>query len=176
MSSKLLFTPSEVKEERKRLFKLQNEIDPILKKKIDFKDSVCDHDHNTQYCRATLHRQTNAFEGLVFNAYVRCLKWVSDETLSNILRNLADYLEKDYSNNAIHPGHIKKICTMFNSLTEKQKETILQSMHETGSNSKQRKEIFKKLVLSRLYSYEFLKESILNLKEQDATTKSTKED
>lgn len=176
MTDKILYTSSEVKKERKRLFDKQNGIDPILNKKIEFKDSVCDHDHDTQYCRAALHRQTNAFEGLVFNAYRRCLQWVSDESLPYILRNLANYLEQDYSDNAIHPGHIKKICSIFNTLTEKQKEAILQALQETGSNSKQRKEVFKKLVLSRKYSYEYLKELILTLKEQDAVVKSTKED
>ena len=100
-----LLTPADIRRTREKLLEQQQGLDPILKRKIKPEEGVLDHDHRSQHCRAVLHRQTNAFEGLVFNAYRRCLEWL-DRTvdpkshrqyepiaLSSVLRNLADYLE-----------------------------------------------------------------------------------
>lgn len=172
-----LYTIKDVKRVRDLLTEEQENRCAITGLEIPPKQHCLEHAHDAnQYVRGVAHRQANAALGKIENLYVRYLRYWYPGKLSDFLRQCAAYLEQESDSRFRHPGHIKKICTMFNSLTEKQKETILQSMHETGSNSKQRKELFKKLVLSRLYSYEFLKESIINLKEQDATAKSTKED
>ena len=160
-----LYTAADIKKEKKRLLKDQGGIDPILKEELQDKDAVCDHCHVTQHTRSALHRQSNAFEGLVFNAYKRCLEWVTDKPLPEILRNLADYVEADYSNNPYHNGWLKRISTDFNKLKESDKDQVLIQLGQPkGSNAKQRKELFRKAVLSRTFGYPMLK-SILE-KEQ----------
>ena len=164
-----LYTATDVKKEKQRLLKDQRGIDPILKEEIQEKDAVCDHCHVTQHTRAALHRQTNAFEGLVFNAYKRCLEWLTDKPLSDILRNLADYVEKDYSNNPYHNGWVKRVSVDFNKLKESSKDNVLVQLGQPkGSNAKQRKELFRKAVLSRKFGYEMLK-SILEKESSNAT-------
>lgn len=156
-----LYTRDDIANEKQRLLKEQRNIDPILKEEIQEKDAVCDHCHVTQHTRAALHRQTNAFEGLVFNAYKRCLEWLTDKPLSEILKNLADYVDKDYSDNPYHNGWVKRVSTEFNKLKEPSKDTVLQSLGQPkGSNSKQRKELFRKAVLSRQFGYERIVEEI----------------
>jgi hypothetical protein len=152
-----LYTATDIKRERKRLLESQQNIDPILKEVIQEKDAVCDHCHVTQHTRAALHRQTNAFEGLVFNAYKRCLEWVTDKPLSEILRNLADYVEADYSDNPYHNAWLKRVSIDFNKLKESDKDRVLIVLDQPkGSNAKQRKELFRKAVLSRKFGYEYL--------------------
>lgn len=155
-----LYTPADVKRVKDRLAKEQNGIDPILKE--PFKETlVCDHDHTTQHVRAALNRNSNAFEGKVWNAYIRCLKWLSDKPLSEILRNLADYYEQDYSHNPLHPGFLKRLCTDFASLNEAGKKEVLHLMHQPqGSNATERKALFRKALLSKKFTFFEVKELI----------------
>lgn len=158
--SEHLYTPSDVKRVKDRLAKEQNGIDPILKE--PFKETlVCDHDHSTQHVRAALNRNSNAFEGKVWNAYIRCLKWLSDKPLSEILRNLAEYYEQDYSQNPLHPGFLKRLCTDFASLNEAGKKEVLHLMHQPqGSNATERKALFRKALLSKKFTFFEVKELI----------------
>lgn len=135
---------------------MQNGIDPITKE--PFKETVVqDHCHITQHCRAALNRNSNAFEGLVTNAYTRCLKWLTDVPLPELLRNLAEYLEVDYSNNPYHTGWQKKVKVAFNKLSAKQQNDVLQYFgSQPGSNPKQRKELFRVLVMNRELGYDKL--------------------
>ncbi len=156
-----LYTQSEIKEEKTRLYLKQKGIDPIFQEAIALKDSVCDHDHSSQHCRAALHRQTNAFEGLVFNAYKRCLAWVTDKPLPDILRNLATYLEQDYSENALHNGWMKACKVAFNRLNAKQMDSVLTALgRSAGKNLAERKKIFASLVLDRNLGYNSIKKQI----------------
>jgi len=143
-----------VKEFKEQLIKAQNGIDPILNE--PFKETVClDHDHFSQHCRAALNRNTNAFEGLVVNAYKRCLSWLTDKPLPEILRGLALYLEKDYTSNPYHPSFLKKLKTEFNKLSASQQNEVLKSLGSTpGSNPKIRKELFAKIVIQRELGYD----------------------
>lgn len=78
---------------RKELLKEQNGIDPITGCPITL--PVLDHYHQgEQHCRAVLQNEVNAFEGKVANSYRRYLSHITDKPLHEILRNLADYLEK----------------------------------------------------------------------------------
>jgi len=155
-----LYTPADVKRVRGRLSKEQKGIDPILNE--PFKETqVCDHDHVTQNVRAALNRNSNAFEGKVYNAWVRCLKWLSDKPLPEILRNLADYYEQDYSKNPLHPGWIKRLCTDFASLNEQGKKDTLEKLGQPiGSNATERKILFRKALLTRKFSYNTVKDLI----------------
>lgn len=162
---KSLYTPSEIKAFKESQVKKQNGIDPILG--IEFpKGSICqDHDHSSQHCRAALHLQTNAWEGKVVNAYTRCLKWLTDVPLPTLLRNLADYLEVDYSNNPYHPNWSKQVKTMFNFLNASQMKQVLQHFNkEDGKNATERKKIFQEIVLNRAYNYDMIRTVINDVK------------
>lgn len=156
-----LYTATEIKREKQRLLAKQNNIDPVLKEFVQDKDAVCDHCHVTQHTRAALHRQSNAFEGLVFNAYKRCLGWITDKPLPELLRNLADYLEQDYSDNPYHNGWVKRVNTDFNKLKEHSKDVVLAQLDQPkGSNGKQRKELFRKAILTRSHGYDKIRSII----------------
>lgn len=82
---------------RNELLKKQNNIDPIIG--ITITKPVLDHYHDkNQHCREVLQNEVNAFEGKVVNSYKRMLGHLTDMPIQEVLRNLADYLEK---NNAI---------------------------------------------------------------------------
>lgn len=156
-----LFTSSDVAKYRDTLIKEQEGIDPILQE--PFKEQVVlDHSHSSQKVRAALNRNTNAFEGLVANAYLRCLSWLTEKDLPTILRNLADYLEQDYSRHPYHPGWLKACKVLFNKLNATQQSNVLQFMQEKCStavqcrNAKERKALFSKLLLTREFSYDIM--------------------
>lgn len=159
-----LYTPAEIKAFKESQVKKQKGIDPITGE--PFKElSVMDHCHSSQHCRGALNRNSNAFEGLVTNAYIRCLKWLTDVPLPDILRNLANYLEVDYSNNPYHSGWMKRVKTDFNKLSTKQQDQVLITLgSQVGKNSKERKELFSKIVLDRL-GYVTIRDTINQVKE-----------
>ena len=155
-----LYSQDDVRNYRNKLVTDQQGVDPILNE--SFKEVVvCDHDHTSQHCRAALNRNTNAFEGLVFNAYKRCLSWLTDKPLPEILRNLASYLEKDYTGNPYHPDWMKNVKTKFNKLTSQQMDSVLLSLGSTkGKNLAERKKLFAKQVLRRDLGYTKILEAI----------------
>lgn len=155
-----LYTTSDIKRVRELLIKKQKGIDPILKQ--PFKETVAtDHDHDTQHIRAALNRNTNAFEGLVVNAYKRCLKWLTDVPLPVILRNLADYLEADYSHMAYHTDWLKRVKKDFGKLKESDKDKVLLELGSTaGKNSIERKKNLQSALLSRKFNYEVVRDLI----------------
>jgi hypothetical protein len=155
-----LYTAEDIKRTREQFVKQQNGIDPILKEPFP-EAVVCDHDHVTNHCRAALSRNVNAFEGLVTNAHKRCISWLTKKPLPDILRNLAEYLEQDYSNNPYHNHWIKSCKTLFNKLTALQQNNTLEKLgYSRGSNPKQRKDIFAKAVLDRNLGYNSILDAI----------------
>lgn len=156
-----LYTPSEIKEIRDKLVKQQKGIDPILKEPF-CEVVVTDHDHGTQHVRAALNRNTNAFEGLVANAYKRCLSWLTDKPLPEVLRNLADYLEQDYSNNPYHTGWMKRVSTDFGTLKSTQQDNVLVALGQhKGKNLVERKKLFLKAIKTKQFGYDIIR-SIIN--------------
>lgn len=148
-----LYTQGDIKKIRDQLSKEQQGIDPILNEAF-FETQVLDHDHKTQRVRAVLNRNVNAFEGLVYNAYLRCIKWVTDKPLPEVLRGLADYLEVDYSNNPYHPSWMKSVKSRFNKLNSKGMSYVLTSLgKEEGKNVTERKKLFASLLLDRNLGY-----------------------
>lgn len=163
-----LYTQAELKAERERLIKEQQGIDPITKQ--PFKEVICvDHDHTSQHIRGALNRNSNAFEGLVFNAYKRCLSWLTDAPLPIVLHNLAEYLEKDYSDNPYHTTFPKKLKTEFNKLSSvQQNEVLAQLGYDKGNNPKQRKDLFAKLTLDRELGYNTIMQAIKQVSNQES--------
>ena len=66
-----------------------------------------DHDHVTGHLRQVLDRETNAFEGKVFNAWRRYLRY-KGVSLLDAISGLYGYYVLDYSKNPIHPLHRTK--------------------------------------------------------------------
>lgn len=107
MSNKKLtqLNHEDIKPLREKLHKQQNEICPLLKKKIPFDQVVVDHQHmktsevlgvNGAGCvRGAIQFQANVMEGKITNAYVRTGLHKSGVPLPEFLRNLADYLEQE---------------------------------------------------------------------------------
>lgn len=164
--TKSLFTAAEVKKFKEEQIAKQKGIDPILQQPFP-NGTICqDHSHSTQHCRGALHLQTNAFEGKVINAYTRCLKWLTDVPLPALLRNLAIYLEQDFSSNPYHTGWQKSVRTEFNKLNAKQMDEVLVSLGSSkGNNSTSRKQLFSKLVLDRSLGYDTILSVINKAKE-----------
>lgn len=156
-----LYTPVEVKKFKEQQIAIQRGIDPILGTAFP-KGTICqDHSHESQHCRGALHLQTNAWEGKVINAYIRCLKWLTDVPLPDLLRNLASYLEKDYSGNPYHTGWQKRVKADFNKLSSKQMKDVLEHFgKKDGKNAVERKKIFNELVLDRSLGYDKIKDVI----------------
>jgi len=102
----------------------QQGIDPITKEVI--KSPTLDHDHYSNRVRMVLDRNTNQFEGRIISFYNRLIKYKNlPITLSGILRNLAVYLEQDYSKNPYHPAIIKSSARKFKNLRKEQQFAVL---------------------------------------------------
>lgn len=148
-----LYSPKDVTRVRGILLKQQEGIDPITGLVIPDKQSVLDHDHKTQYVRAVLHRQTNVLLGKIENAYIRYIAWWYQGTLPDLLRGCASYLETKHEQKYLHPAWIKHVQVQFNKLSEGSKKTVLECLgSEVGSNGKQRKDLFKRVVMRKEHS------------------------
>lgn len=148
-----LYSTTDVAKVRAQLTKEQNGVDPITGLLIPDKQHVLDHDHQTQFVRAVLHRQTNAVLGKIENMWKRYLAWWYTGTLSQFLRGCADYLDKTHPQKYIHPSFIKHVSTQFNKLNEKQKASVLEKMESPiGANGKQRKLLFTKAVKAKKHT------------------------
>ena len=148
--SKHLYNTKDISRAREEIRIRQNNIDPITKLSIPDKQAVLDHDHQTQYVRAVLHRQTNAVLGKIENLEKRYLSWWYEGSLSDFLRGCADYLDAEHPKEFVHPSFMKMLQVKFNKLNEADKQEFLKSVGEdSGCNSTQRKKLFKKFLMKR---------------------------
>ena len=123
---KRLKNSKEAAKYRQELLKSQKGLDPIIKEKIQ--DPVLDHNHKgEQECRAVLDRTVNSFEGKVQNAFDRYIKHLTDKDLPTVLRNLADYYESDFSENAIHHTALTVDVNKFKRMPAAKQIAILKS-------------------------------------------------
>lgn len=135
---------------RNELLKKQNYIDPIIKEPI--KKPVLDHYHfDNQHCREVLQNEVNAWEGKVQNSFKRYLSHLTDKPLHEVLRNLADYLERNNnipeSEQVIHHTALSIDVKKFKSLPAKQQCEILESHGVVaGGNVKLRANQARKLI------------------------------
>lgn len=156
-----LYTPADVKRVRESLYKEQEGKDALTGLPLDIKQAVTDHNHKTQYVRGVLHRQSNVVVGKIENLWVRYLKFWYSGTLSDFLRQAANYIEKEDDNRYLHPKWIQRVCTDFNKLSEASKKAVLADLGQPqGDNVSQRKQAFKKAILSKKFTYEGVRQII----------------
>lgn len=157
---KHLYTTKDVQLVRNDLLREQQGVCPLTGLEIPAGQAVLDHNHDTQYVRAVLGRQTNAALGKIENLEHRFISWWYPHSYSTFLRAVADYLERKDDQRYLHPGWLKKCSIEFNKLTEPQKGKVLHELGVAkGSNSKERKENFRKALLTKQFNFD----TILNL-------------
>ncbi len=161
-----LYNTNDVKKVREQLTKEQDNKCAVTGLDIPAKQHVLDHAHDdTQFVRGVLHRQVNAFAGKAENAYIRLIAWWYPNDLPTLLRECADYLEKEPDGRYRHNGWLKKINTEFNKLKEVQKDTVLKSLDQpSGKNATERKKLFQKALLTKNFSYDTIRSLILQVK------------
>jgi hypothetical protein len=105
------------------------------------------------------------------------MSYWSADTLPELLEGAAQYLRRPPDRRYRHSAWLRKVNTRFGQLRAQQQDAVLASMGASGcigeadktllvcSNAKQRKESFRKLVLSRKFSFEFLAKAIKSQKE-----------
>lgn len=147
---KRLKDSKEAAQYRNELLKKQKYIDPIIKEPI--KKPVLDHYHfDNQHCREVLQNEVNAWEGKVQNSFKRYLGHLTDKPLHEVLRNLADYLERNNnipeSEQVIHHTALSIDVKKFKALPAKQQCDILESNGlVAGGNVKLRSNQARKLI------------------------------
>ncbi|EON7637208.1 hypothetical protein FOI42_RS04365 [Escherichia coli] len=135
---------------RNELLKKQKGIDPIIKEPI--KKPVLDHYHfENQHCREVLQNEVNAWEGKVQNSFNRYLRHLTDKPLHEVLRNLADYLEKNNNippeEQVIHHTALTVDVNKFKRLPATQQNAILEGLGVVpGSNTTARVKQARKLI------------------------------
>lgn len=165
---RILTKQSEIKPIKEAMYKDQKGIDPIVKKAMDLKGSVLDHDHNTQRVRKVLHRQVNAALGKIENAYKRYVKpFFPDVTLEQFLEGVIEYVDPKNQTDYFHPKWVDKAIAKFNYLKESEKDALLKSWGIDGykKNSTSRKEEFRKVLMTAVYDYDYILEVIKKFKE-----------
>ena len=70
---------------------------------ISVTEAVLDHDHATGHVRGVLHRGVNSLLGKIENNHKRY--GVSLPMLRAMAPAIADYIQRDYSNNPYYPTH-----------------------------------------------------------------------
>jgi hypothetical protein len=162
-----LYNTADVKKVRELLTKEQFNTCAVTGLDIPVKQHVLDHAHDeTQFVRGVLHRQVNAFLGKSENAFTRLIAWWYPNDLPTLLRECADYLEKEPDGRYRHNGWIKKINTEFNKLKEAQKDNLLVALNQSrGKNGAERKKLFQKAVLTKQFSYDTIRTLIQEIKD-----------
>ena len=116
--------------------------------------------------RGVLNRQSNSALGVFENVYNRYLGYWYPHDLQTFLRSSADYLDQKKEDRYYHPAWQKKIVTLFNRLTTKQQDTVLEYFNQPkGKNSVERKESFRKVVLDKNLGYDSIREVINEIKD-----------
>lgn len=154
-----LYNTTDVKHVREQLTKEQNNKCLVTGLDIPPKQHVLDHAHDDkQLVRGVLHRQVNAFLGKAENAYMRLMQWWYPNDLPTLMRECADYLEREEDTRFRHNGWIKKVNTAFNKLKESDKDKVLELMGlEKGKNGAERKKLFQKGILTKEYDYDTIR-------------------
>lgn len=118
----------ELREFRKNQWEKQDKKCPVLNQKVDFENTVVDHQHKKKsdpagkngggLIRGVLQTQANAMEGKIANTFKR-MGLGNFITLPEYLRNLADYLDNPpVPPKYIHPKEEEKESVKFLNKTD----------------------------------------------------------
>ncbi len=134
------------------MIKDQEGLDPILKEPL--KRPCLDHDHFDGKCRGVLSQCTNTFEGYVLKAWMKYVSSNTETSLSEALRNMADYLEQDFHRNPFHNSYKEDMVKFLRRCT---KEKIIERAKndlgiEIASNNSKDESIL-------LYMTEFIRQA-----------------
>lgn len=146
---------------RNELLKKQNGIDPIIGMQIT--KPVLDHQHSgNQHCREVLQNEVNGWEGRVVNSFKRCLGHLTDKPVYEILRNLADYIERNANipeeEQVIHHTALPVDVGKFKRLSSAQQCTILEGFGIVPeTNTKKRANQARKLIKDGLLNMNDIK-------------------
>lgn len=110
---------------RAKLLDEQGGVCAILQEPMD--KPCLDHDHYDGKCRGVIGSSINLFEGTVQKLWDKHLSGKTQVTLSETLRRLADYLEKDNSNMPFHEGIV---VDLKKALARRTKDTISRNAFE----------------------------------------------
>ena len=168
MSTVDLYTPSDIKKVREILYEEQNKVDALTGLPLDKSKAVLDHRHDdNQFVRGVLHRNVNSALGRIENCFLRDISWWCQLTLPEFLRNVANYLERPEDTRYRHSDAFKRVKVQFNKLNSKQQDSVLESLGSTkGTNLKDRKAKFAKVVLDRSLGYDKIVAVINDVKEK----------
>ena len=109
-----------------------------------------DHNHTSGMVRGVISMEANTFLGRVENSFRR-FGTSSEAKLSDILRNMADYLDQG-DTNVLHPVGLKQLSGRFNRLIVDDQVFALRKLGAKKSeinactNSKQRTVLYRKLI------------------------------
>lgn len=137
----------DIKAYKTQEIKVKGNLCPVLKVSLEVSNTVLDHDHTTGYCRQVIDRNLNQLLGKIESNYKRFIgvKMQLNNPLPHLLRNLADYIEKDYSRNPLHPSWIDLEIRRFGRENKAVQETALKANGITpGKTSKERTKQFRK--------------------------------
>lgn len=122
---------------------------PILKiKPVNW---TCDHDHFDNRVRGMVCQQGNTWEGYVQKSWIKYCSKYTDLSLSDALRNLADYLENPYW--IYNPLHYKGVEDMRKHLERCKKETIVLKAFNDFNIELNAEDLQEELIVSYLTTY-----------------------
>lgn len=152
---------------RELLTKEQNNLCAITGLPIEPKQHILEHAHDDQMLiRGVTSRQANSALGVIERVWTRYLKWWYSGTLSDFLRQCANYLEKPHDTRWRHDMWIKKANTAFNKLNESNKDKVLVALGcDKCKNGAERKKAFQTAILTKQFGYDILLNFINNAKD-----------
>lgn len=156
----------DIKPLREKLHKEQDFICPVCEQKTPLSETTLDHQHKlfkdqplgengAGLIRGVLCKQCNSVEGKIFNSLRRMGMHKKDISFSEILRNLADYLERD-NLPLVHPTEIPKEPKIKKTCYNKLKKVCTVKMPAYPKSGKLTKEL-EKLFIRFNVDIEYLK-------------------
>lgn len=128
---------------------------PILDVRTN--DWVVDHDHKTGMVRGVISRVGNSLIGKIEN-FLKSRGGQKEQDFPKILRNIADYLEREQLD-VLHPVGLTQLTKRFqNNLTSLEQKSVLEDLGgrqediELCTNAKKRSELFRRLTKNRYES------------------------
>ena len=112
-------------------------------------NAVLDHCHRTGRVRGVISRDANALMGKIENYCSRFMASSGGVGLPQLLGNIADWIEADYSDRPMHPNGIAKEIARFRSMSAGEQRHFLWVIEmEPAKNSRERTKQFAKWIRS----------------------------